>query len=268
MKFLSYWKLKRELLGLLDGDGYNDRTKKAARTRQMELGISDDYIRQLRTAHFQASIDPILGRIAAARRYTRDDEAQIGELNNKLGISPKLPPEIRVYRDLWEYREKGTFEPRPVKTDLRLAPGEVCFHRCPATRGRARIRQEYRGLVGGVVGFGMSNTVSIGVKQALPSYHEYESFVAVSKGVVAVTSKGLAFVGSHQSTTIPYDGLIDRLRLTDGLEITKMYGNPDVFRLSFFDLEYVDALLSVIVPAMISDTARTAVVLPTERLRP
>ena len=92
MKFFSHWRMKREFLGLLDGDGYNDRTKKAARTRQMELGISDDYIRQLRTAHFQASIEPILRRIAAARRYTRDDEAQIGELSDKLGIGPRHYP--------------------------------------------------------------------------------------------------------------------------------------------------------------------------------
>ena len=249
MKFFSQWKMKRELLGLLDGDGYNDRTKKAVKTRQMELGISGDYVRQLRAAHFQASIEPILRRIAAARRYSRDDEAQIGESSKRLGISPKLPPEIRMYRDLWQYREKGTFEPRPVKTDLRLAPGEVCFHRCPTTRGRARIRREYRGHVGGAIGFGMSNAVSIGVEQAFPSYHEYESFVAISTGVLVVTNKGLEFVGSRQSTRISYDGLIDRLRLTDGLEITRMYGNPVVFRLSFFDLEYVDALLSVVVPA-------------------
>ena len=244
MKFFSHWRMKREFLGLLDGDGYNDRTKKAARTRQMELGISDDYIRQLRTAHFQASIEPILRRIAAARRYTRDDEAQIGELSDKLGIGPTLPPEIRVCRDLWQYREQGAFEPRPVKTDLRLAPGEVCFHRCPSTWGKARIRRNYQGFVGGVVGFGMSNAVTIGAKQALPSHHEYESFVAVSEGVLFVTNKGLAFIGSRQSTTISHGGLIDHLRLTDGLEITKMYGNPDVFRLSFFDLEYVDALLN------------------------
>ena len=265
MKFFSHWKMKRELLGLLDGDGYNDRTKKAVKTRQMELGISGDHVRQLRAAHFQASIEPILRRIGTARRYARDDEARIGELSKRLGISPKLPPEIRMYRDLWQYREKGTFEPRPVKTELRLARGEVCFHCCRATRGRATIRREYRSLLGGAIGFGMSNAVSIGVNQALPSYHEYEGFVAVSKGVLVVTNKGLAFVGSRQSTTISYDGLIDRLRLTDGLEITRMYGNPDVFRLSFFDLEYVDALLSIVVPAGILDTARTAVVPPTER---
>ena len=148
MKFLSHWKMKRELLSLLDGDGYNDQTIKATKARRMELGISDQYVQQLRTAHFQASIQPILRRIAAARRYTRGDEAQIGEISSKLGISPKLPPEIRVYRDLWEYRVKGTFEPRPVKTDLRLAPGEVCFHRCPATRGRARISKGISGLCG------------------------------------------------------------------------------------------------------------------------
>ena len=245
MKFLSHWKMKRELLSLLDGDGYNDQTIKAAKARRMELGISDDYVQQLRTAHFRASIQPLLRRIAAARRYTRGDEAQIGEISSKLGISPKLPPKIRVYRDLWEYRAKGTFELRPVKTDLRLAPGEVCFHRCPATRGRARIRREYRGYVGGAIRFGMSTAVSIGVEQALPSYHEYDSFVAISKGVLVVTNKRLAFVANRLSTNISYDGLIDHLRLTDGLQVTKTYGNPDVFRLSFLDLEYVDALLSV-----------------------
>ncbi len=249
MRFFSHRKMKRELMGLLDVDGYNERTKKAARTWQMEHGISDGQLWQLRTAHFKASIEPILRRIVAAGRYTRDDEAQIGELSSKLGISPKLPPAIKVYRDLWEYREKGTFEPRPVKTDLRLAPGEVCFHRCTATRGRARIRQEYRGYVGNFVRFGMSNAVTIGVNQSLPSYHAYESFVAVSKGVLVVTNKRLEFVASRQPTTISYEGLIDHRRLSDGLEITRMYGDPDVFRLSILDLEYVDALLSVIGPA-------------------
>ena len=236
-------------MGLLDVDGYNERTKKAARTWQMGRGISDGHTWQLRTAHFQASIEPILRRIVAAGRYTRDDEAQIGELGIKLGISPKLPPTIKVYRDLWEYQEKGTFEPRPVKTDLRLAPGEVCFHRCTATRGRARIRQEYRGYVGNFVRFGMSNAVTIGVNQSLPSCQAYESFVAVSKGVLVVTNKRLEFVASRQPTTIEYEGLIDHRRLSDGLEITRIYGDPDVFRLSILDLEYVDALLRVVVPA-------------------
>ena len=253
-------------MGLLDVDGYNERTKKAARTWQVERGISDGHIWQLRTAHFQASIEPILRRIVAAGRYTRDDEAQIGELRSKLGISPKLPPTIKVYRDLWEYQEKGTFEPRPVKTDLRMALGEVCFHRCPATRGRARIRQADRGHVGGVVGFGTSNAVTIGVNQSLPSSYEYESFVAVSKGVLIVTNKKLEFVGIRNSTTFAYEGLIDHRRVSDGLEITNMYGNPDVFRLSIFDLEYVDALLSVIGPAGILNAARRAIVLARDRL--
>ena len=267
MRFFSHRKMKRELLGLLDVDGYNERTKKAARTWQVERGISRGHIWQLRAAHFQARIEPILRRIAAAGRYTRDDEAQIGELRSKLGISPKLPPTIKVYRDLWEYREKGTFEPRPIKIDLRLAPGEVCFHRCTATRGRAGIRQEYRGHVGGVVGFGLSNAVSIGSNQALPSCYAYESFVAVSKGVLIVTDKKLEFVGIRQSTTFAYEDLIDHRRVSDVLEISQMYGNPDVFRLSILDLEYVDALLSVLKPDGNLNAARTAIVLPRGRLQ-
>ena len=94
----------------------------------------------------------------------------------------------------------------------------------------------------------MSNAVTIGVNQSLPSYHAYESFVAVSNGVLVVTNKKLEFIASRQPTTIEYEGLIDHRRLSDGLEITRIYGDPDVFRLSILDLEYVDALLSVVVP--------------------
>ena len=91
--------------------------------------------------------------------------------------------------------------------------------------------------------------------------------MAVSKGVLIVTDKKLEFVGIRQSTTFAYEDLIDHRRVSDVLEISQMYGNPDVFRLSILDLEYVDALLSVLKPDGNLNAARTAIVLPRGRLQ-
>lgn len=244
-KFLKNREMKKVLKeALSDGELTDDEIEEIGR-RQDELGVSDEYIDEIRHKHFSNQLAPILKRIRSTSRYTPNDEEEIKTLCDKLKVTPSFEAEFTMYRKLWEIEETGTFEPTPIDVDIMLKKNEVCYHRCSSVWAQMKKYKKHTGYVGGSIGFRVAKGVTLRIGKAIPTSREYEELTDLSDGELYVTNKRLLYVGGQKSTNITYGRLVTYELFQDGIQIIKSSGKPDLFRLETADVEYVDALLQV-----------------------
>jgi len=238
-------KVKKLVQEALSDDELTDDEIKSIENLLDESNISPQYVNKLRKKHFLKIASPIINRIRNNRRFSPDDEEYLIEIAEKLHAALNFD-EFTPYRKLWEIEKTGEFDPEPIAVNIRLSKNEECYYSANAVWTQLKTIRKHHGYVGGSVGFRVSKGVTLRLGKAVPSYSETEELVDISDGTLFVTNKKLIFDGERRSTTITYGRLISYQQYSDGIEIRKSSGKPDLFRLNPIDLEFVDALLQVV----------------------
>lgn len=214
--------------------------------RASHLGIAQEFVNKIHSSHARQQVQPILDRIKTTRRYSPDDEAELNRLARDLRFEAQFGPEFNMYRGLWELENTGSITLRPISAGIILARGEECYHSAGASWNQVRQVRERTGYVGGAVSFRVAKGVRFSVGRAVPTYNKYEGLMEISSGVLYVTNKKLIFRGSKKSTSVPFGKLIDYALYSDGIELHKTSGKPDVFLMDPPDPEYTAALINAI----------------------
>lgn len=246
MALFKKHRMRRTLQKALeDGELTEDELEEISR-RQAELGVSDEFINQVRRDHFSKLMKPVLDRVKQTRRFSTEDERAILETAKRLHMTPQFEREFMTYRHLWEIETTGHFTPTSIDAGIRLVNNEVCYHWCPAVWKQVKVIRRNTGYVGGSVGFRVAKGVTLRMGRAVPTYDEYEGVVDISPGNLYVTNKKLVFAGVRRSTNVAYGRLAHYEIYRDGIELIKTSGKPDLFQMDTGDVEYIDALLQVI----------------------
>jgi hypothetical protein len=239
-------KFRKELEQAVADGVLTDDEVRYLEKRADDLGVDQEFVNKIRSSYVREQVQPILERIKTTRRYPPDDEAELHRLAVDLRFEPQLGPEFSMYRALWELENTGSMALRPVPTGIILPRGEECYHSAAASWNQVKRVRERTGYVGGAVSFRVAKGVRFSVGRAVPTYNEYEGLMEISSGVLYVTNKKLVFRGSKKSTSVPFGKLIDYALYSDGIELHKTSGKPDVFLMDAPDPEYTAALINAI----------------------
>lgn len=129
---------------------------------------------------------------------------------------------------------------------LRLAKNERCYHIACAVWAQVKVVRKHHGYIGGSIGFRVAKGITLRLGKAVPCISENEELVDISTGQLYVTNKKLVFIGERKSTNINLDRIATYEMYSDAIEIKKISGKPDVFKLDTQDIEFIDALFQVI----------------------
>lgn|SRR3546814_436381 len=218
---------------------------------QAELGLSEEKAKSVLRKQVLPLANKLTGRVLdrvkKTRRYSPDDEEEIRDICRQLKVTPDFDQvSLQIYRKLWEVEATGRLEPEPVEADIRLGRNEICYHYCPSVWLQMKTVREHHGYAGGSIGFRVAKGVTLRFGRAVPITSTREELVEKAGGELYVTNKKLAFIGQRSSTNVTYGRLARWEIYSDGIEVIKNSGKPDVFRLSEADIEYVDALLQTV----------------------
>lgn len=249
--FIKNRKLRKAIDKALADHVITDAEIEAINRLQVELGLADDKAQREYEKKVRGLVEKLTGkvvaRVQASRRFSPEDEQELMDICRQLKVKPELDLDsFRVYRKLWEVEETGRLEPEPIEADIRLARGESCYHRCPASWLQLRTVREHHGYVGGSIGIRVAKGVTLRFGRAVPITTTREQLTPLASGGLYVTNKKIAFVGSPRSTNVTYGRLARWELWQDAIEVIKNSGKPDVFRIAPVDIEYIDALLQTV----------------------
>ena len=248
MPVSNYFKkreIKREVMNALADGILTNEEILHIKNMQAELGIEDEYVEELISEYFDEAIQPILKRIRDSNRFSPYDEKELKRLERNLRINSFLEDELKIGRRLWELENYGEFTPEPVEADINLSPGEVCYHFCYATWLQLRRFRKNSGFVGGHFGSrSASSLVRLRVDKinTIP-YHDDGFLHEVSSGTLYLTNKRVTFVGKSKSVHLTYIRVQDYELYRDAMQVNRVKGTPEIFKINFQDIEYMDAVL-------------------------
>jgi hypothetical protein len=242
--FFRNRKFRKDLEQAVADGVLTDEEVRFLEKRSEQLGIDQEFVNNIRSDHVRQQLKPFLEKVKNARRYSPDDEYALNRLAKNLRFEPQLGPEFVMYRALWELESTGSMTLRPIHAGVILTRGEECYHSAGAFWNQVKRVRERTGYVGGAVSFRVAKGVRFSVGRAVPTYNEYEGLMEVSPGILYVTNKKIVFRGNKKSTNISFGRLFDYTLYSDGIELHKTSGKPDVFLMDPPDPEYVAALIN------------------------
>ncbi|MDH3327399.1 MAG: hypothetical protein OEM38_11880 [Gammaproteobacteria bacterium] len=239
--------LKKKMLEVLN-DGVITGEEERQLTQLVEnLGIDENYYWEVRKQFLDKEIFPIISRIRETRRYSPEDEKELLSLKKAHRVNALFEDELFArYRLLWEIENTGSFELKPIATDLRLKKNEECYFAACATWKQEKRVKEHRGYIGGSIGIRVAKGITLRVGRAVPVYDEYDDIASISDGTLYVTNKKIVFLGHKKSTNITFTRLANYQLYRDTIKVIKTSGKPDIFSLDEDDILYLDALLQSI----------------------
>ena len=98
MGYLRRRKLRKLVdAALHDGILTNDEIGEIESARS-ELGISEEFVKELRHSDFLSLIEPIRKKIIRTRRFSPDDEKELAKISKNLRIDPIFDSSFNIYR--------------------------------------------------------------------------------------------------------------------------------------------------------------------------
>ncbi len=204
---------KKEMIMALEDGVLTEQEASDLEKTAEALGIKDSYVEKLRHKDFEGRIKPVIKRIETARRFSPDDERELSAIAEKLQINEEFGDELKVFRDLWEYENSGTFALRVIDAPILLKGDEECYFQAPAVWAQLKRGEQ----------------------------------TPMSEGSLYVTNKKIVFDGSQQSANITMGRVVQTVLYRNGIEVRKSSGKPDFFEMAEAHAEYVAALIRVIV---------------------
>lgn len=235
--------LRKDVEAALEDGVLTDEEARHLEARADELGIKQDFITKLRTKDFNGRIQPILDEITETRRFSPDQETELKQIASDLQVDVRYENEFKMYRDLWHYENDGKFEFVPISPSIMLKSNEEAYFETPCVWKQLKVVRNYKGYVGGSVGFRVAKGVNFRVGRAVPVYDEAEEMVPISGGEIHITNKRITFNGDRKSTNITTGRIVQLLMWGNGIEIRKTSGKPDFFEMNPIDAEYISALV-------------------------
>ncbi len=215
---------------------------------QADLGIEDEYVEELINEYFDEAIQPVLRRVRDSNRFSPYDEKELKKLERNLRINSFLEEELKISRRLWELENYGEFKLEPVESGINLSPGEICYHFSFSTWIQLRRFRKNDGFVGGNFGdISSAGVLRLRVDRAQTApYKDDDGFShEVAQGTFYLTNKRISFVGNKKTIHLTYARLQNYELYQDAIQINKINGMPEVFKVNFLDIEYLDAILQV-----------------------
>lgn len=239
--------LKSKIIEALSDGVITDAEEADIKRLSAELGLDDGRLSELRRDFLNKDAARVIKRIRESKRFSPQDEKELVDISAAHKLTAVFKDDLfNKYRVLWEIETSGTFIPKPISANIRLANGEQCYFAAPATWKQEKRIRERTGYVGGSVGFRVAKGVSLRVGRAVPTYNEYDDIVTQSEGILYVTSKKMVFVGSKKSTNITFGRLANYQLFRNAIQVSKTSGSPDIFELEEDDVMILDALLQVV----------------------
>ena len=196
----------------------------------------DEYSR--REEYFMKETATLRGQAEAERRLKPDQEAELRQLAQSLGIEPPLDGNYQIFRELWaaENDEQVYLAPREVPIPLR-SDEQCCFSE-PAVWRQPGPHNLGANISGFSMAFPLTKLASYRISGVSSRHRALDGTREMATGSLYITNLKLFFDSGGLSTAITFNGLANIECYANGIEVGKSNGRTEFFQMTRLSSEY------------------------------
>lgn len=196
----------------------------------------DEYSR--RCEYFLEETAALRGKIEAERRLSPDQEAELYDLAQYLGIELPLDGNYRTFRELWAAEHNEQVYLPPLDVAIPLHPDEQCCFAEPAVWRQPGAHDSGASLSRFSMGFPLTKLASYRISGLSARHRPLDGSREMATGTLYITNLKMFFDSGGLSTAITFTGLANIECYANGIEVGKANGRPEFFQMTRLASEY------------------------------